>query len=79
MARLCGVDRYDLGEGLRRLRIAAGKSPDDVARALNVTRTAVVLWEAGEREPRATTFIGFLEATGRPFRWDPSPGKGNNP
>ena len=63
---MVGVDRYELGERLRGLRTTSGKTLDDVARALNVTRSAVSLWESGEREPRATTFLQYLKEVGAP-------------
>lgn len=44
----------------RQLREQAGLSQLDVARALDVTREAVALWEAGARTPRPETAITYL-------------------
>jgi DNA-binding transcriptional regulator YiaG len=49
----------------RLLREQAGLSQQDVADALGVTRTAVSLWEAGDREPRPAHRERYLELLDR--------------
>jgi transcriptional regulator with XRE-family HTH domain len=52
--------RFPSPEARRVLRERAGISQNDIAVALGVTRTAVCLWESGEREPRAENLQKYL-------------------
>ena len=54
-------------EARRALREAAGASLADVARACDVTKQAVALWEAGICTPRGTNLIAYAEVM-RVFR-----------
>jgi transcriptional regulator with XRE-family HTH domain len=45
----------------RRLRLAAGATLDDVARAVGVSKTAVLQWEAGRFSPRDEHLGRYLE------------------
>ena len=49
----------------RRVRERAGLTQQDIAAALGVTRTAVSLWEAGDREPRPMHRARYLELLDR--------------
>jgi transcriptional regulator with XRE-family HTH domain len=49
----------------RHIRQQSGLSQLDVARALGVSREAIVYWEAGRRTPRPATAVAYLELLDR--------------
>lgn len=49
----------------RQIREQAGLSQEDIARALGVTREAVVYWELGRRTPRPATAVRYLKLLDR--------------
>ncbi len=46
----------------RALRVDAGVSQEDIARAVGVRRETVSKWETGQRTPRGQLLIDYVEA-----------------
>ena len=49
---------------LRNLRLAAGKTLDDVASAVGASRQAVLSWETGRTRPNTRYFRAYADALG---------------
>lgn len=45
----------------RAIRVGAGLSQSDVAEILGVHRETVARWESGDRTPRGTTLIAYVD------------------
>lgn len=58
-----------LGAKIRQAREAAGLSQSALARLVDVTRRAVSMWEADDREPRFLSVIDIAKATGQPIEF----------
>lgn len=50
--------------GFRKSRLLAGKSVEDVKRALNVSGVTVWLWETGKNKPQADKLLQIAELYG---------------
>lgn len=61
-------DGPDLGEALRRLRLARGLSLDEAAARGGTSRSALFTWEAGSRRPRGPALVQLLDAYGADSR-----------
>jgi transcriptional regulator with XRE-family HTH domain len=57
-----------LGQHLRKARINRGLSVAEVARQVEVTRTAVYFWEAGGGNPRADNLKALCKVLNLPVR-----------
>jgi transcriptional regulator with XRE-family HTH domain len=70
--------RVEIGDRLRRVRVARGLSQEDVAEASEVTRAAVSQWEKGIALPQMLNLERAAERLGCPIEWLRT-GVGNEP
>lgn len=56
--------QHQIGENMRRIRVAAGLVQEDVARAADIPTGSLSDYERGETEPRATTLFKIAWALG---------------
>lgn len=64
-----GFDRQTLGERLRKAREYVGLKQEDVARHLNIPRTALSHIEAGQRKVDALELSRMAKLYQRPLNW----------
>lgn len=61
------MDRVEIGQRLRDIRVGAGATLRDVAKMIGRSKQAISLWESGEREPRVGDVARYLRALSSPW------------
>jgi transcriptional regulator with XRE-family HTH domain len=65
LAQLARIERLRRSGEARSIRLRAGVTASDVARALKVTPASVLAWESAKSRPRPDVAVAWLEALDR--------------
>jgi transcriptional regulator with XRE-family HTH domain len=63
------VPEFTLGDRLRKAREVAGLDQSEFARVADISRTTVINYEHGKRQPRPVYLRAWSIATGVDLRW----------
>jgi transcriptional regulator with XRE-family HTH domain len=72
------VPRWTLGDRLRKARDHAGSTQADLAKAMGISRAAIVSYETGRTRPSRPVLLAWSMATEVPLEWLAG-GDGNHP